>query len=291
MPLTFSLLALTVLSLWCTGEEDQPGWRRQVWLLFLAAALMAGLISGVLTLTGLAWVLIFALACFYLGRTHVAGLRVVAAIGVLAMSAGFMLHRLPGFVNPRVIEAVRFTPDALPFTLYLNLDKTLIGIFLLGWCHTRMTRAWEWRAMAKRAALPALLVIAVMLVLSLISGYVQWAPKFPADTWLWLGANLLFVCLAEEAFFRGFIQKELGDLWSSWQGGRVLALGMAGGLFGLAHFAGGPAYVALATVAGLGYGWIYHRTGRIEASLLTHFALNAVHFFFFTYPALQPVVK
>jgi hypothetical protein len=46
-------------------------------------------------------------------------------------------------------------------------------------------------------------------------------------------------------------------------------------------------YVALATIAGLGYGWIYQRTGRIEASILTHFALNAVHFFAFSYPALQ----
>lgn len=46
-------------------------------------------------------------------------------------------------------------------------------------------------------------------------------------------------------------------------------------------------YVALATVAGAGYGWAYQRAGgRIEASILTHFALNAVHFFFFTYPAL-----
>ena len=45
-------------------------------------------------------------------------------------------------------------------------------------------------------------------------------------------------------------------------------------------------YVALAAVAGAGYGWAYLRTQRIEASILTHFALNAVHFFGFTYPAL-----
>jgi len=43
----------------------------------------------------------------------------------------------------------------------------------------------------------------------------------------------------------------------------------------------------LSTVAGLGYGWVYQRTGRIEASILTHFALNLVHFLLFTYPALQ----
>jgi membrane protease YdiL (CAAX protease family) len=44
--------------------------------------------------------------------------------------------------------------------------------------------------------------------------------------------------------------------------------------------------VLLATVAGLFYGAAYLRTRRIEGAILTHFALNAVHFLAFTYPAL-----
>ena len=63
-------------------------------------------------------------------------------------------------------------------------------------------------------------------------------------------------------------------------------LSVAAGLFGLVHAGGGPTYVVLATLAGVGYGWVFLRTGRIEASILTHFALNAVHFLGFTYPAL-----
>jgi hypothetical protein len=127
----------------------------------------------------------------------------------------------------------------------------------------------------------------LLLTLSLGAGYVRFDPKFPAETWLWLGVNLGFTCMAEEALFRGFIQAQLQRGWRNQPGGRWLALGLAAGLFGLAHAAGGAAYVALASVAGVGYGWIYQRTQRIEASILTHFALNAVHFFFFTYPALQ----
>lgn len=42
----------------------------------------------------------------------------------------------------------------------------------------------------------------------------------------------------------------------------------------------------LAFVAGMGYGWIYYRAKRIEASILTHFTLNFLHILFFTYPAL-----
>jgi len=66
----------------------------------------------------------------------------------------------------------------------------------------------------------------------------------------------------------------------------MLALAIASVLFGLSHFWGGWSYVALATVAGLGYGWIYQRTQRIAASILAHFALNTTYFFLFTYPAL-----
>jgi membrane protease YdiL (CAAX protease family) len=125
------------------------------------------------------------------------------------------------------------------------------------------------------------------MALSLAAGYVRFEPKFPAETWLWLGVNLGFTCVAEEAIFRGFIQAQLARAWAQRDGGPGWALVVAAGLFGLAHAAGGPAYVALATAAGVGYGWIYRKTSRIEASILTHFALNTVHFLAFTYPALQ----
>lgn len=55
--------------------------------------------------------------------------------------------------------------------------------------------------------------------------------------------------------------------------------------------AGGPTYVVLSTVAGVGYGRAYlHAGNRIEASLLAHFTLNAVHFLGFTYPALSRAI-
>lgn len=62
---------------------------------------------------------------------------------------------------------------------------------------------------------------------------------------------------------------------------------LVGVLFGLAHVGGGYTYAMLATVAGIGYGYAYYRSGRIETAILTHFLLNAVHAVFFTYPALK----
>ena len=56
-------------------------------------------------------------------------------------------------------------------------------------------------------------------------------------------------------------------------------------LFGLAHLGGGPQMALLATLVGLGSGWAFARTRCIEAAVLTHFAVNAVHLLAFSYPA------
>jgi membrane protease YdiL (CAAX protease family) len=68
--------------------------------------------------------------------------------------------------------------------------------------------------------------------------------------------------------------------WGPWLAVTVSAL-----LFGAAHLGGGVRYGILAGIAGIGYAWAYHRTQRIEAAILVHIALNAVHFIGFTYPA------
>lgn len=288
MTTCFALLALAMVALWFGDGQNGSEVRRSLWRAIWFVALVAGLLSGAVTAWGALVSVAFACAAYAFRQARKPWQFALAAAVVLALSAGLMLHRLPGFQNPRVIDAVRFTADARPFTLYLNFDKTLIGLFILGWLHARIARWRDWQTMFATMLPWTAALIALLMALSLATGYVRFAPKFPAESWLWLTVNLLFVCTAEEALFRGFVQTQLQRLWAGKRTGASLALGVAAVLFGFAHFWGGWTYVALATVAGLGYGWIYQRTGRIEASILAHFALNAVHFFLFTYPALAP---
>ena len=44
--------------------------------------------------------------------------------------------------------------------------------------------------------------------------------------------------------------------------------------------------MAVASAAGLGYGWIYASTRSIGAAVAVHAGLNTIHFLFFSYPAL-----
>jgi membrane protease YdiL (CAAX protease family) len=68
----------------------------------------------------------------------------------------------------------------------------------------------------------------------------------------------------------------------------MLAIVASALLFGLAHLGGGWKFALAATLAGVGYGIAYHRTQRVEAAMAVHFGLNALHFLFFTYPAVAP---
>jgi hypothetical protein len=96
---------------------------------------------------------------------------------------------------------------------------------------------------------------------------------------------VFLTALPEDAIFRGVAQQWLAERLSAPSRPAILAVVIAGTLFGVAHIAGGPAYVVLATVAGIGYGWIYASTGSIAAAIAAHTGLNALHFLLFTYPA------
>lgn len=289
MIVTFALLTLSILSLWLFPSPVESPFRRPVWAFLYLGAVAAALASGIAQPIALLWIVALAAAAAAYARfEHRRFARLAAALAIVVLCVGLMAHQLPGFANPRVIAGARFTPDALPFRLHLNFDKASAGLLLLVFLHPRIARLSEWRAMFARAAPAAGATLATLLVLSVGCGYVAFAPKLPPETGLFLWANLCLTCVAEEALFRGFVQAQLSRVWSGLRHGAWIALAVAAILFGLAHAAGGPVYVALSTLAGVGYGWSYLRSGgRIEASILTHFALNAVHFLGFTYPALQ----
>jgi len=199
----------------------------------------------------------------------------------LAVALGF--HLLPGFHNPQVIGPVRLTPDAVPFTMYLNLDKPLAGFWLLlVWPALALKRdRWSWT----RGVAIGLAAAAACLGLALGLGAIAFEPKWADLGWLWALDNLLLVCLTEEALFRGYLQEELSRRLGEHRQGEAIAVGVAAALFGLAHLAGGWGYVLVAGLAGVGYGIAYHY-GGLHASVMAHFSLNFVHFTLFTYPML-----
>jgi len=280
--LAYFFLFITVILLWAPKYKKIPAW----WA-GLILAIIFGFFSHRLHFLALIPVSLLMLSAYLLRHDQLTILtRVLVAIVLFVIGVGLEAHLFPGFNNLRVINHVQYSPDAIPFTLYLNFDKTLVGIVILGFLHTLIATKEEWLILFKATLPRACIVIIVVACLSFILQFVRFDPKFPLSFFIWAITNLLFVCVAEEGFFRGFIQKYLCLLLKRVKWRNLIAVLIASILFGLAHYKGGTKYMILASVAGLGYGWVYFKTKRIEASIVTHFSLNAIHFLFFTYPAL-----
>lgn len=283
--LTYTFLYLSVVLLWVPSFKKIP-----LWGVTLVISVVFGLASQRIDFIGLGFILILACATLCLNNKKIPiTVRVLSAIVLFSLGLGLGLagvHLLPGFQNLRVLNNVYISSKGIPFSLYLNFDKTVVGIFILGILHQRITTKAEWRELFKTMAPRALLVIFIVAMLSFAFKFVWFDPKLSPSLPIWAVTNLFFVCLAEEGFFRGFIQKYLCLTLRRVSYGNTIAIIFSAILFGLSHFMGGPRYIMLATIAGIGYGWIYWRTQRIEASILTHFLLNLIHFLFFTYPAL-----
>ena len=282
---TFGLLALAVLLLWVPAPAVR-GNRDWAWGAGLLFACAAGLAARVLDWRGLAVVAVYVALALGARTSARAALRIPLLVltGVCALLLA--VHKLPGFHNPLIANAVRVSAGAPPFTLYANFDKAVAGIVLMGVFCAPIRNVSAWGPMLRRTAPVLLATLVVVLgggtLLGFVAPDVKWTPLTP---WF-LAVNLLFTCVAEEAFFRGFLLGGIARALDGRRFGLAAAVAVSTVLFGLAHAGGGPALVAMAALAGLGYAAAYLRSSCIEGAILTHFALNAVHFVAFTYPAL-----
>lgn len=254
--------------------------------LLVVLAGISALVSGLITPVAAVVLLVLALLLWVSVRDTVpVSLRILAGVLALVVALILAMHKAPGFHNILLLDKVRFSDDAIPFTLYANFDKGMAGYLLLSLFCSRASSFKQFLADGKRIALPALVTIAVLIALGLATHFFRFLPKLPEATLLFLAVNLFLTCVAEEAFFRGLIQEAIYRLGDKPVLG-YLAIAVSAILFGLAHLGGGTQYAALATVAGLGYAIVYHQTRRLEWVILTHAAFNLCHFILFTYPRL-----
>ncbi|WP_150139537.1 CPBP family intramembrane glutamic endopeptidase [Candidatus Enterovibrio escicola] len=191
-------------------------------------------------------------------------------------SLSLWFHLIPGFNNVRVLDNVFSGPQSIPFNMYLDLDKPMIFFALLLSYPDLLSKIHKQNL---QAIVATTIPLFALLPIASTFGKLELEFSIPNWWWLFLIKNLLFTCVVEEAFFRGFLQRSLSQRF-----GLVFGLLIASTLFGLAHLSGGLLLVVFASLAGLGYGLIFHFSGRLWAAVLVHFFFNFSHLIFFTYP-------
>ena len=183
--------------------------------------------------------------------------QILAAVVLwLPLSLGWLKLRLAGGFDASHLVAV-------VAALYLFLIvEPLDGV---GYSFALRGRDWI-------LAVSAFLVFTVIAVpIGLGTGFLTWHPRPTADNVFALPVRIyLATAIPEEFLFRGIFQNLA-----------VRVLGFPSGfllasiVFGLAH-PRDPRYMLLAAIAGVAYGWVYHRSGRITASAITHAVVDWV---------------
>ncbi|MDF3194789.1 CPBP family intramembrane glutamic endopeptidase [Pseudomonas sp. 1928-m] len=188
----------------------------------------------------------------------------------------FAAHLVPGFSATPLWPPRQLSADAAPYALRLSWDKLLVGVTLLAWWLGQKTPS---KTLSKSVWLTAALTLLGVPLLALALGLVGWQPKWPAQLWLWLAVNLGVAVLAEELLFRGLLQSRLVSWLGAWVG-----IGLTTLLFAAVHVPFSPLFAVVAGIAGLGYGLIFHFSGRISLAIALHCAVNLLHLLLLSYP-------
>jgi membrane protease YdiL (CAAX protease family) len=209
----------------------------------------------------------------------------------LGLFALFVDTVAPGSGVSKALAGIYLLPNtraALVPGIDLPIDKLtaiLLALVLFVVCYPLEGIGFSFRLSRRelRTALLGLAAFAVVgLPLGVWLGFLRYSPSMPKLLDVIMGAvgGYLLVALPEEILFRGIIQnllaRRVGNEW--------VALVVAAVVFGLAHLnnatRGYPvpnwAYVAMATLAGLAYGWVWQRTKKVTASAVTHMLVNLV---------------
>jgi len=258
--LTFGLLGSAICAVWIIPTQAA---RHYTWMALFGAAIACGVAAGFLNTVAVVELAVFGALAYAAARTDIRRWQSIVfgtLTGVMALALA--MHKLAGFSNPLLISNVRFSADATAFTQYANFDKAAVGLILLAFLCRRANTGAQWLAVLRRSLPIAALTTLMVMAIAIAVGYVAPQFKLPPYTPVFLATNLLFTCVAEEAFFRGFLQERLAKSLPATRTWQAAAILFSGVLFGVAHLGGGAVYASLATLCGLGYAYAYAVTKR-----------------------------
>lgn len=164
------------------------------------------------------------------------------------------------------------------WSIYGSINKAVVGLIMLPLV--------DWAGLQLRSFTKHLPLLTFGPVFIAIIAYASGLPfdfKLSLFTLTFAFANLSYVVICEEIFFRGLIQRYLHQAIKGAYSTHI-SIAIASIIFGVAHIGGGLHYVFLATLAGGIYGLAFWKGKSIWHSIFTHLAVNTLHIVFLQYP-------
>lgn len=212
--------------------------------------------------------------------------KLLCFMALLLITFGLSLHIMPGFNNMVYLKDYAVSTASQPHNEYWNFDKPFLALCLINYYMEGYHKRGNLAHSIKVGLALTAIAVGILAVVGIGIGYAGLDIKWPEIIYSWSLLNLIAV-IAEEGFYRAFLQRLIADYSSKFSPkyADILALIIASALFGLSHFNMGIIHALLCFVAGLIFGYGLTRSKRVEACMVSHFMLNMVHLIFFTYPS------
>ncbi|OIN83971.1 CPBP family intramembrane glutamic endopeptidase [Francisella sp. TX07-6608] len=276
--LAYILAIVTLLSLWMIKF-------RIFGYITITTSLVFALLSGVLNLTGLLVICVIGiliyLSFYFKDKKGVSLFFFIISAVILFLN---YMHFFPGFNNICIIKNAQISQDAIAFSLYLNYSSIIPTYFLLLFSSEIgiLESSNKLLLIIKSGIFYGLLASFILIPISYLFDFIRFDFKLTQYTLVFIFVNLIFTCLPEEIFWRGFIQSRLEKYFNS-----IIAIIITSFAFAFIHIAfAGTRFALLAFIASHIYGTAYSKTRKIEASIICHYLVNIGQFIFFTYPIL-----
>jgi len=207
---------------------------------------------------------------FLLTETALVTIAAILAIRLLATSS---ISRAAWFVSPGILIAAALIPTAIRRAEFpkIGLNIRQIGPTLLVVCRTCVV------------VFPAL--FAGLWLLKSFGLGLPLQPVQPKEQgWIsWLFYQFMYVAVAEEVFFRGYVQNNILRLTNPGKDGqrrlwKWLSIVLSAACFAVAHIIiQGRIILALTFLPGLVLGWLFIRTKSLLAPILFHGLANTCY--------------
>lgn len=253
----------------------------------LLLAIISGLIASRINIIGLLGISISFIIFYYTSKINNKFTKFLLNILSLLVVYAYMLHIAPGYHNWSVITGEILSPNSIPYTMYFNFDKSIIAVLVGLLLINNINNTTNYKKFFKYCFITLVSGLAIVGTLSYKLNLINFEPKLSPWFLLWAANNLFVVCLVEEIIFRGWLQNRIASSLKYIKFNHIVAIIISSILFGLMHYRQGSNLIIISALAGLHYGYVYKKTGKLQASILVHFLINTVHFIGFTYPALR----
>lgn len=279
--LLLSIICLSSLSFWIFSKKE----------ISIAIAIVFSFVTFFLdfiSYPSLLLIVLFALACHFYTSLQNNIIKFFLAMLILIFAGIVMKNAVPLSKAIPIFEGIKFSLISAPFRMGINIEKAVCGIILTSYIIKKSKSFSDWKTVFKEFIPVLIILVIVLLTPALLTNFIKFNFKIPNEIYLYIANNLLLTCVAEEVFFRGFLQKKLFDIFSvnfkMKQAAPLLSILIAAALFAYFHLYSGVLMAAFSFIAAIGYGYAYQKSWKLESAILAHFGLNIVHFIFFTYP-------